>query len=367
MAVPEHVFLSHSVQDVDEANSLSFALHVAGLPIWIDSFQLTPGTPDWESAVRDGFARSYAVVVLASPEARASKYVRAELALAEALGCQIFPVWIRGEKWVDCISLGLTQSQYIDMRGGAREQGIQMLIQNLTAKVAELTSDHYLVAPLWNVSQDPKHPGATRARPLPGYVCIELPRAIDEREDPFNDPGRGVFVRLAAYKTVWHLLDALFVHYLADYFRPHTYGLDWILREDHGACGRVLASWHWVQSIGKDIHQDNRSFRDISLNTAGIVTGSRWRVSRVGSFTPVALAAREPAILEVLRTSPKAFYALRHEGIVEHWPIDRVGSEFIHRYVVWFHYDWENELSSDLALVQVRNDPAELEFWLGYW
>lgn len=255
MAVPEHVFLSHSTSDAEPARELGCELEAAGIPIWIDSSRLTPSTPDWEMSIRDAISRSYAVIVLASPETSASRFVRAELALAESIGRQIYPIWLRGERWVECISLAQTNTQYIDLRGDERTRGLQTLVDTLSRKVAELMPDHYLVAPLHIIlSEDQQSVSCTTVCPPRGHVSIELPRcAADEEGTPLSRyPGRAAFFRLSKFHTVWDLLDVLFIEYLANDFRPYTYGQHWILRESAWTCGPRSGCMPWLISLGHD-------------------------------------------------------------------------------------------------------------------
>ncbi len=160
MAVPAHIFLSYSASNGADAEAIADDLRKAGIPVWIDTAQLTPGTPDWERAVREALAQSFAVVLLASPESKDSVYVRGELTLATANGCSVIPLWISGSQWVDSVPLRMMCSQYIDWRGESRARGMDMLVRALSVIIERMTPEHYQ--------------GASGA-PTRGFISIELP------------------------------------------------------------------------------------------------------------------------------------------------------------------------------------------------
>src|SRR5438876_5464455 len=81
LLIPEHVFISYSHIDREVAKTVRSDLENAGISTWIDD-RLEPGTPDWEREVRNAVARSFAVVVIASPHSLNTPYVRGELLFA---------------------------------------------------------------------------------------------------------------------------------------------------------------------------------------------------------------------------------------------------------------------------------------------
>jgi hypothetical protein len=364
MPVPEHVFVSHSTRDAEFAQELCRELENADIPVWVDTTHLVPGTPDWEAAIRDGMARSFAVVVMASPDARASTFVRAEVMLAEALAKPIVPVWVSGEKWIDCAPLVLSQAQYIDLRGDARSSGVPSLVDSLRSSAARLAPKHYLVEPLWNIDRTDGQQRATRSGPPRGYLSVELSRAtVDTDARPFQEAGRAAYFRVAAYESVTDLLDVLFIEYLSGQFEPYSYSREWVLREDrHFYCSRVLAQWEWLENEGR--LQDNRVYRYMSLQSVGMTEGSSWRVSAVGTINPVGLAVHDVRLLRALERSPKTRYALESDGILSKMPIRHVPVEIAHRLVVVFERSWATEVPTGMALVQVVRDSPELSYWL---
>jgi hypothetical protein len=100
------VFVSYSHADRVFEQQLLRDLQAAHVTAWVDHERLTPGTPDWEREIRQGIAKSNAVVYIASEEATISRWVRGELAVADDEGVPIYPIWARGEKWSRCVALG---------------------------------------------------------------------------------------------------------------------------------------------------------------------------------------------------------------------------------------------------------------------
>lgn len=126
------VFISYSRHDVVYAKRLASALKTQGFGVWLDKENLTPGTPDWERAIRVGIARSDAVVYLASPEGYESLYVRSELSIARHRKLTIFPIWLRGDEWLDCAPMFLTYSQYVNGHGDRFEQAVREIAAELS-------------------------------------------------------------------------------------------------------------------------------------------------------------------------------------------------------------------------------------------
>ena len=105
------VFISYSNTNALIAQQLRQRLGSAGIFVWIDHERLTPGTPDWEEAIRKGIQASDALVYLASPRARESSYVKSELLLAQRYGRRILPLWIQGTHWIDAAPLFIGATQ----------------------------------------------------------------------------------------------------------------------------------------------------------------------------------------------------------------------------------------------------------------
>jgi hypothetical protein len=128
------VFISYSQDNQPIVTRLCDLLRQAGATIWIDHERLTPGTADWEEAIRTGITRADALVFVASPQARQSRYVRDEIGIAREQHKSVFPIWIVGTEWYDSVPLGWGSMQYADARGNRFETGVHELIRSLGLK-----------------------------------------------------------------------------------------------------------------------------------------------------------------------------------------------------------------------------------------
>lgn len=111
------LFISYSRENLEFVQRLSADLQRSGIDVWVDRFDLLLlGTQDWEITIREAITESDVVLLIASPESVRSSIVRDEIALAQMHGKEIYPIWIGGEQWLDSIPLGMSKSQYLDMR-----------------------------------------------------------------------------------------------------------------------------------------------------------------------------------------------------------------------------------------------------------
>lgn len=121
------LFISYSRSDQAHVDSLAKVLQKKGYGVWIDNSNLTPGTPDWERAIRNAIRSCHAVILMASPNSRQSMYVKDELELARTNAKRVIPLWISGDNWMNSIPLGWGQTQYIDGRGEQFATSIELL------------------------------------------------------------------------------------------------------------------------------------------------------------------------------------------------------------------------------------------------
>ena len=77
------VFLCYARADSELVTRLKTDLLERRIHVWIDREGLQPGTLDWEEALRTAIRAAQAVLLIASPNARSSRYVRDELRIAE--------------------------------------------------------------------------------------------------------------------------------------------------------------------------------------------------------------------------------------------------------------------------------------------
>ncbi|HWE61658.1 MAG TPA: TIR domain-containing protein, partial [Chloroflexota bacterium] len=111
------MYAAHAQADDAILEHLRTDLRQHGVTVWMDEHDLLPGTPDWEQALREAIRASLALLLIASPHTRSSRYVADELRIAELYGRRVYPVWVEGEQWMDCVPLGWGGLQYLDARG----------------------------------------------------------------------------------------------------------------------------------------------------------------------------------------------------------------------------------------------------------
>ncbi len=133
------LFISYSRKDFPTVDQLRNDLRDASIEVWIDKVGLTPGTLSWEQALRDAIRDSDAVLLCASPDSRESPYVRDEVALAKQANKAIYPAWVAGENWLDCVPLGLGGTQYADLRNENYPTGLMQLIGAVRGEITPVT------------------------------------------------------------------------------------------------------------------------------------------------------------------------------------------------------------------------------------
>jgi hypothetical protein len=122
------VFLCYARADSELVTRLKTSLLSQGIHVWIDREGLQPGTLDWEEALRTAIRAAQAVLLITSPNARSSRYVRDELRIAEMYQRPIYPLWIAGTQWMDAVPLGWGGAQYIDARESRYETAMLELV-----------------------------------------------------------------------------------------------------------------------------------------------------------------------------------------------------------------------------------------------
>lgn len=110
-----YFFMSYSREDTVKQRRIVRELRERGLNIWVDVENLTPGTPTWEREVEKAIRGATGIVVLLSPEANNSEWVRREISFGEQHRKRIFPVLIEGDDFTST-PLRLANHQRVDLR-----------------------------------------------------------------------------------------------------------------------------------------------------------------------------------------------------------------------------------------------------------
>lgn len=90
----DHVFISYNRADKDFAGQMMLRFQMAGLDTWMDNTGLRGGQ-DWSAEIDRAITEARAVVVVMSPEAKASEYVTYEWSFAIGAGVPVIPVLVK--------------------------------------------------------------------------------------------------------------------------------------------------------------------------------------------------------------------------------------------------------------------------------
>ena len=126
------IFISYSRKDTDVMKQVKTALKKAGFSLWTDE-ALTPGTFDWEVAIEENIAKSDALVVILSPDAKKSAWVRREISYAENNDKHIYPILWRGDV-NSSIPISLIRYQFVDIRDNL-DSGINRIVETITGQL----------------------------------------------------------------------------------------------------------------------------------------------------------------------------------------------------------------------------------------
>ncbi len=110
-----YFFMSYSREDTVKQRRIVKELRERGINIWVDVENLTPGTPTWEREIEKAIRGATGIIVLLSPEANNSEWVRREISFGEQHRKRIFPVLIEGEDF-SSTPLRLANHQRVDLR-----------------------------------------------------------------------------------------------------------------------------------------------------------------------------------------------------------------------------------------------------------
>jgi uncharacterized protein YerC len=110
-----HVFISYSRKNSKMMDRIVADLRDKRINVWVDKTGENPGNSTWQDNIEDKIERSACMVVLLSPEAKKSKWVKRELNYAELFSRPIHPVLLSGSQR-DAVPIGLMGLNWIDFR-----------------------------------------------------------------------------------------------------------------------------------------------------------------------------------------------------------------------------------------------------------
>jgi hypothetical protein len=128
------VFLSYSRKNAEQMRRIRTDLRAAGLNVWTDE-NLSIGTPSWKRFVEAAIRDSHSLILLMTPDSKASEWVERELNAAKTLNKPIFPLLLRGKE-KDSIPFMLNGAQYLDIRREPTyRDNLQKLIRAVKASI----------------------------------------------------------------------------------------------------------------------------------------------------------------------------------------------------------------------------------------
>ena len=107
-----HIFISYSKKDIEFARHVRALLKAENFPVWMDEEGISGGD-EWEATIEKNLNACIAFVIIMSPDAKESDWVKNELLLAQKLKKSVFPILFRGDAWWN-----LAHIQYEQMQQG---------------------------------------------------------------------------------------------------------------------------------------------------------------------------------------------------------------------------------------------------------
>ena len=133
------IFISYSRRDQEFVRRLAGDLNAQVTGVWFDQSTIQLGQK-WHDEIMDGIRECTAFILVLSPDAAESKYVREEVNKALELGKTIFPILYRPGKWTGEFDSLVKEVQTLDLRSGSYTDNFQKLVDGLieagTAKAA---------------------------------------------------------------------------------------------------------------------------------------------------------------------------------------------------------------------------------------
>jgi hypothetical protein len=128
----DDVFVSYSRKDQEFVIRLASDLDEKVAGVWFDQSDIQAGH-NWRDQIMDGIRRCKVFVLVLSPDAAESKYVREEVNKALELDKLIIPILYRTVKLTGALAELVSQTQSIDLRSGSYADNFQKLVDGIVA------------------------------------------------------------------------------------------------------------------------------------------------------------------------------------------------------------------------------------------
>src|SRR5215212_1894389 len=128
--MPKDIFISYSRRDQEFVSRLASDLDAQVAGVWFDQVSIQAGQK-WHDEIMEGIRDCKAFLLVLSPDAMESRYVREEVNKALELGKTIFPVIYRPAKWTGEFEALIREVQTLDLRSGSYTDNFQKLVDGL--------------------------------------------------------------------------------------------------------------------------------------------------------------------------------------------------------------------------------------------
>jgi hypothetical protein len=129
-SMPKDIFISYSRRDQEFVTRLASDLDAQVAGVWFDQSAIQAGEK-WHDEIMEGIEQCKAFVLVLSPDAMKSRYVREEVNKALELGKTIFPILYRPANWTDEIGSLVREIQTVDLRSGSYTDNFHKLVDGL--------------------------------------------------------------------------------------------------------------------------------------------------------------------------------------------------------------------------------------------
>jgi len=126
------IFISYSRHDQEFVTRLASDLDSQVTGVWFDQSTIQIGE-NWHDEIMEGIRDCKAFILVLSPDAMESRYVREEVNKAVELGKPIFPILYRPAQWTDEIGSLVKEVQTLDLRSGSYTDNFYKLVDGLIA------------------------------------------------------------------------------------------------------------------------------------------------------------------------------------------------------------------------------------------
>lgn len=186
----DHIFISYSREDLAIVDKIVAILQRSNISVWRDHEEIPVSSPNWKRLIRQGIITARGVIYVASEDAAASENVDNELLIARDNDIPIYPLWIAGTKWSDCVPFGYSTFQYADGRSNI-DGGIEAIIVQIgiTPPQKEPVVNGFDVSKIFEDMEE-------RRQRFPFYLLLDCSKSMEGR--PLAEIDEGVSLMISA-------------------------------------------------------------------------------------------------------------------------------------------------------------------------